>query len=193
MAATTLNHKFTFATIHPDTCMFLNYGTDWDQVLHCSMTQISMKAGMRRWGEENVGIWVDGCKGQNYVSKELSQLHMRDTFDPINPKTLNKQEYDQVLESHLFLKEKRDESIKGCMVAGGEKQRGTIDKAGSASPTSALESALLTATIDAKEGRDVATAEIPNTFITTCIENEEDKVIMRLHGRLDEIMAATAP
>ena len=62
--------------------MFLNYGAYWDQVLHCSMTQLSMKAGMRQWGD----------KGQNAVSKELSQLHMRDTLEPINPKTLKKQE-----------------------------------------------------------------------------------------------------
>ena len=35
--------------------------------------------------------------------------------------------------------------------------------------------------------------DIPNASITTRIENEEDKVIMRLHGRLAELMAATAP
>ena len=35
--------------------------------------------------------------------------------------------------------------------------------------------------------------DIPNAFITTRIENEEDKVIMRLQGRLAELMAATAP
>ena len=34
--------------------------------------------------------------------------------------------------------------------------------------------------------------ETPNAFITTHIENEEDKVIMRLCGRLAELMAATA-
>ena len=163
--------------------MLLNYGADWDQVLHCSMTKISMKAGMRRWGN----------KVQNAVSKELSKLHMRDTFEPINPKTLNKQEYDQVFKSHIFLKEKHDESIKGRMVAGGDKQRVTINKTDAASPTAAPESVLLTATIDAKEGRDVATVDIPNTFITIRIENEEDKVIMRLHGRLAELMAATSP
>ena len=127
-AATMLNLNFTFATIHPETHMFLNYGADWDQVLHCSMTQLSMKADMRRWG----------YKGQNAVSKELSQLHMRDTFEPIKPKNLNKQEYDQVLESHLFLKENHDKSIKGRMVTGGDKQRGTIDKADTASPTAAI-------------------------------------------------------
>ena len=90
--------------------MFLNYGADWDQVLHYSMTQLSIKACMRQWGD----------KGQNAVSKELSQLHMRDAFEPSNPKNLNKQEYYQVLESHVFLKEKRNKSIKGRMVAGGD-------------------------------------------------------------------------
>ena len=136
--------------------MFLNYGADWDQVLHCSMNRLSMKAGMCRWGD----------KGQNAVSKELSQLHIRDTFEPINPKTLNKQEYDQVLESHIFLKEKRDESIKCRMVDGRDKQRGTIDKVDAASPTAALKSVLLTATINAKERRDITTVDIPNAFIT---------------------------
>ena len=79
-----------------------------------------------------------GDKVQNAASKELSQLHTRDNFEPINSKTPNKQEYDQVLESHLFLKEKRGESIKGRMVAGRDKQRGTIDKTVAASPTAAL-------------------------------------------------------
>ena len=97
---------------------------------------------------------------------------MRDTFKPINPNNINKKEYDQVLESHLFFKEKRDKSIKGCMVAGGDKQRGTTDNNDASSPTAALKSVLLTATIDAKEGRDVSTVDIPNAFITTRIKNK---------------------
>jgi hypothetical protein len=64
------------------------------------------------------------------------------------------------------------------MVAGGNKQRGTIDKEDASSPTAALESVLLTATIHAKEGRDVATVDIPNAFIQTRIENDEDKVVL---------------
>ena len=34
---------------------------------------------------------------------------------------------------------------------------------------------------------------IHNAFVTTLIENEEDKFIMRLRGRLTELMPATAP
>ena len=49
----------------------------------------------------------------------------------------------------MFLKQKCDESIKGRMVDGGNKQRGTIDKEDAVSPTVALESVLLTYIIDA--------------------------------------------
>ena len=116
------------STIHPDTHMSLNEGQAWDHVVHYTMTQLSMKVGLKRWVN----------KGKKEVSKELSQLHMRDTFRPINSKTLSKTEYDKVLESHLFLKQKRDHSIKGRMVAGGNKQIGHIEKTDATSPTAAL-------------------------------------------------------
>ena len=142
-----------------------------------------MKAGLKRW--EN--------KGKQAVSKELSQLHMQDTFRPINSKTLPKTEYEKVLESHLFLKQKRDHSIKGRVVACGNNQRGNIDKTNATSLTAALESVLLTSTIDAKEVRDVTIIDIPNTFVTTRIEDKKDIVIVRLRGKLAELMVATAP
>ena len=96
--------------------MGLNEGQAWDHVVHYTMTQLSMKAGLKRWGN----------KGKQAVSKELSQLHMQDAFRTTNSKTLSKTEYDKVLESCLFLKQKRDHSIKRRMVAGGNKKRGHI-------------------------------------------------------------------
>ena len=117
---------------------------------------------------------------------------MRDNFRPINSKTLPKTEYDKVLESHLFLKQKRDHSIKGIMVAGGNKQRGHIDKTDVTSPTAELEPVLLTSIIDSKEGRDVAIIDIPNAFVTTRIEDKKDIVIVRLRWKLAELMVATA-
>ena len=50
--------------------------------------------------------------------------------------------------------------------------RNNIDKTDAKSPNAALESVLLTATIDAKEGRDVAIVDIPNAFVTTRIEKK---------------------
>ena len=93
------------------------------------MTQLSMKAALKR----------RGTKGKKAVTNELSQLHMRETFRPIDPKTLSQNEYDKVLESHLLLKKKRDQSIKGIMVAGGNKQRGHIYNTDVTSPAAALE------------------------------------------------------
>jgi hypothetical protein len=115
------------------------------------------------------------------------------TFEPINPKDLTDQERQEVLESHLFLKEKRDATVKGRMVAGGNKQRGKVDKLDASSPTAALESVLLTAVIDAKENRDVAVIDIPNAFVQTRLEDDVDKAIMRLRGKLVELMVKVAP
>ena len=77
------------------------------------------------------------------------------------------------------------------MVVGGNYQRGHINKTDATSPTTALESVLLTSTIDAKEGRDVAIIDIPNAFVTTRIENKKDIVTVRLRGKLAKLMVAT--
>ena len=89
-------------TINPNTHMQLSLGPSWDHVVHYAMTQLSMKAGLKRWR----------TKGSQAVSNELSQLHLQDTFRPINPKSLSKSDYDKVLESHLLLKQKCDQTIK---------------------------------------------------------------------------------
>ena len=54
------------------------------------------------------------------------------------------------------------------------KQRGKIDKLDASSPTAALESVLLTAVIDAREGRDVAVIDIPNAFVQTRLEDDAE-------------------
>ena len=118
---------------------------------------------------------------------------VRDTFRPINPKSLTNSDYDKILESNLFLKEKRDQTIKGRIFASGNKQNNHIDKTDATSPTAALEYVLITATIDAKEGKDVAIVDIPNAFVTTRIEKKDDIATIRLRGRLAELMVATAP
>ena len=78
-------------------------------------------------------------------------------------------------------------------MAGGNKQRGHIDKTNETSPTVALDSVLLTSTIDTKKGRDVAIIDIPNAFKTKRIEDKKDIVIVRLRRKLAELMVATAP
>ena len=93
----------------------------------------------------------------------------------------------------MFQKNNRDETIKVRMFAGGNNQCDNIDKEDAASPTAALESVLLTSTIDAAEERDVAVIDIPIAFIHTRIQNDKDKVILRLRGKLSDLLIKTAP
>ena len=84
---------------------------------------------------------------------------------------MTQEERRKALESLTFLTEKRDGRIKARTIANGSVQRKWMDKEDTASPTTALESVLLTSVIDAKEGRDVATVDIPNAFIQTEIRD----------------------
>jgi hypothetical protein len=67
----------------------------------------------------------------------------------------------------MFLKQKRDEKIKGRTVAGGNNQRDCISKEDANLPTVAKESVLLSCIIDAKEELDVAVVDIQNAFVQT--------------------------
>ena len=79
------------------------------------------------------------------------------------------------------------------MVAGGNKQHGTIDKEDTASPTAAVESVLLTSTLDAAEERDVTVIDITNAFILTRIKDDKYKVVLRLRGKLADLLIKMAP
>ena len=94
----------------------------------------------------------------------------------------------------MFLKEKRDGTIKGRTCGGRRKQREDPDfkKGDSASPTVSTESVLLSAVVDAHEDRDVATIDLPNFYIQTP-QPDDEQVVMRLRGRLAELMMLIAP
>ncbi len=71
-----------------------------------------------------------------------------------------------------------------------EKQKDTSTKGEFTSATVALESVLLSCTIDAKESRDVAVMDIPGAFLHSDID---DNVFMLLEGKLAELMVLVAP
>jgi hypothetical protein len=147
------------------------------------MTQVSLKVGLRRWGD----------KAKEAVHSEMKQLHLRDTFTPLHYKALSETERKGVLESQMLLKENRDRKIKGRTVAGGNKQRDYILKEDASSPTVATEAVMLSCIIDAEEGRDVAVVDILNAFIQTCIEDEADMAIIKIRGVLVDMLVDIAP
>jgi hypothetical protein len=71
-----------------------------------------------------------------------------------------------------------------------------LDKEEAAAPTASLESIFLTAIIDAKEGRDVMTADIPNAFIQASMpetEDGEERVMMKITGVLVDLSIEIDP
>jgi hypothetical protein len=107
------------------------------------MAQVSLKAAIKKWGKEAV----------DSVGKKMKQLHWRHSFKPMHWKSLTVDQRKKVLESHIFVERKRDGTLKGQKVAGGNKQRGYIMKEDASSPTVSTEAVMLTCVIDANENR----------------------------------------
>eukprot|EP00957_Ditylum_brightwellii_P210033 15364497-Ditylum_brightwellii.AAC.6 len=96
----------------------------------------------------------------------------------------------EALKAIMFLKEKRCGRLKGQTCADGRSQHDTIPKEDAASPMVAPESVIITSVIDTKEGHDVATTDIPGTYLSA---DMDDYVIMVLEGKSAELMVKTAP
>ena len=171
--------------LHPDLHMaFLQHMCDEaPDAVGAILTQLSMKAGLKEWGGD----------AEKAVTAEMKQLHFRNTFEPLHWHDITAEDKAKVLESHLFLKKKSNGTIKGRAVAGGNKQRDFITKEDASSPTVATESVLLMSVIAAEEGRDVAIIDIPNAFIQTRVEREEDMVIIQVRGYLVDVLCEIDP
>ncbi|MGC8561492.1 MAG: hypothetical protein ACP5O1_12560 [Phycisphaerae bacterium] len=132
--------------------------------------------------------------GEDAASKELEQLHKRNRFTPMNVTKLSPEEKRKTMEALMFLTEKRDKSIKGRMVYNGKPTREWLSREDAASPTVALESIMLTAIVDAKEKRDVMTADVPNAFIQAQIPNLDDaNKYVFITGVLVDLLVEMAP
>jgi Reverse transcriptase (RNA-dependent DNA polymerase) len=89
----------------------------------------------------------------------------------------------------MFLKKKRNGIIKGRGCADGRKQRLYTNKDDASSPTVSIESVILTSVLDAAEGRDVATVDIPGAFMQA---DMDDTVHMKLEGTMVDLILKIA-
>jgi hypothetical protein len=149
-------------------------------IIHYALTQLSLKPGLKRYKK----------KGEKAVVSELKQLHSRRAFRPLHRNDMSIEQRKEALELLMFLKEKRDGSIKGRGCADGRKQRDTMDRKETTSPTVATESVMLTAVIEAFEERDVACIDIPGAFLSA---DMDDDVFVVFRGPLAELMVAADP
>ena len=140
----------------------------------------------------NKGIKKFGDQAINSLEKEIGQIHFRNATKPIKFKNLTQEQKKQVIDSLIFLTEKRDGLIKSRLCADGRKQRNWLSKVDTSSPTAALESLLVLAVISAKERCDIITIDIPNAFIQTD-QDTDSPVFMRIKGRLCKLLVNMFP
>ena len=148
--------------------------------------QYNLKKGLKMFGEA----------GKIAATKEADQLYKRETFRPISVKDLSPSERRKAQESFMFLTQKRDNTVKGQLVFNGKPTRDYISREDAASPTAANESVAITCAIDAIEGRDVMTADIPNAFVQTKLpetKRNEDRVVMKITDQLVDMLVELDP
>ncbi len=135
------------------------------------MAHFSMKESVKMFGEAQT---EEACK------KEIKQIHMRNMFVPKHWYELSTKQKAQMLEAFIFLTEKQSGEIKARKVLLGTMQRNYISKEVASSPTASTEAVMITAVIDAKEKREVATVEMSNAFVQMVIKDEyaEHRVIV---------------
>ena len=107
--------------------------------------QYSLEAGLKHFGE----------RGEKAVSKELAQFNVNDVFEPLYADEQSDDEKSKALTLLIFLKEKQDVKIKATSSTNDSVQREHVPKEEAAAPTVALESVFVTATIDAKEKKEL--------------------------------------
>ena len=189
------------AQVHPNPEMDRTYTPETAKMFARIMTDINSQATIQgaafaQQYSVQRGLKKFGQRGAEAATKEMDQLHRRNCFTPIDVATMTVDERQKTVNALMFLGEKRDKSVKGRMVYNGKPTREWLSREDSTSPTAALESIMLTAIVDAKEGRDVMTCDIPNAFIQTRLPNIEttsERVIMKITGVLVDLLVDISP
>ena len=141
---------------------------------------------------------VIGEKAIAAIVKEFKQLNDgampgKPVIGEVNPDKLTDEEKLKALSAVNLVKEKRNGIVKGRTCANGSKQRRYLkDFESVASPTVGLDALVLTTLIDATEGRDVATFDVPGAYLHANMP-EDKRVLLRLDGQFVDIMCEVNP
>jgi Reverse transcriptase (RNA-dependent DNA polymerase) len=160
-----------------DSCSSKDLTPDLEAI---ALTQYNLKRGLKEFGND----------GLVALGKEMNQLYTRKVSKPVHKDDLTKEQKKASLRYLMFLTKKRCGKIKARGCADGRKQRETINKEDASAPTISIEAVMLSATIDAMEGRDVATVDIPGAFMQADID---EVVHVKFEGELAEILVKLDP
>ena len=147
----------------------------------CMITeQMNIKQGLKTFGKT----------GAEAVVAEMQQLHSREVIMPVKSESLTRDQRRNALRYLMFLKQKRCGKVKARGCADGRKQRVYKTKDETSAPTVHTESLFLSSVIDAKEGRQVVTCDIPGAFMHA---DMDELLHLKLEGPLAELLTKVDP
>jgi hypothetical protein len=138
----------------------------------------------------NRGLKEFGLDGADAVVRELKQLDYLNAIKPVHSKKMTSVQKKDSLRYLMYLKQKRCGRVKARGCADGRKQRIYKTKEETSSPTVSIEALFLTSIIDAKEGRDVATVDIPGAFLHSDID---ELIHLIMDGPMADLLVKVNP
>ena len=131
--------------------------------------QMSIQEGMRKYKDE----------GKDSAMKEIKNLTGNDCFGEVDYDKISQDDKDKALPILMFMVLKRNGLLKTRGCANGSVQRLYTDKADVSSPTPDFYSFKFIAAVIAREGRDVATVDLPGFFLQT---DQDEKILLKVTG-----------
>ena len=139
------------------------------------MTQMTATAGIKKHGE---------CAVEALLM-EFCQLDNREVFNGLMASAFTPTQRKEALRAVNLIKEKRDGKLKGRTCADGRPQRSFYSKEQTSSPTVSTDALMMSMMIDAREKRDVATADVVGAYLNA---DMPDFVVLKLVGSAVDIM-----
>ena len=161
----------------------------YKRLVNMLFTQVSVKEGIKRWGEEAIAA----------IMKELKQLNDgampgQPVIEPVDYEELTDEDKQKgTLEAVTVVKQKRCGKIKGRTCADGSKQRRYLKEFESvASPTLSMDGLIGSLLIDVYEERDVATCDVPGAHLHPELPAGK-RMFLCLRGQMVDIMCEVNP
>jgi hypothetical protein len=141
------------------------------------------------------GLKTFGEKGRKAASREMKQPYNRAVFRPIYVPKLTKQEGRHAMVSLICLVKKREGTVKDHTCTSGSTQHECTNQDKGASPTSITESIIITTVNEAKQRRNITTADVPDAFVQTRIEEKkiDERIIMKICYPLIDMLLGLSP
>ncbi|MBS1768271.1 MAG: hypothetical protein JSS77_01290 [Acidobacteria bacterium] len=131
-----------------------------------------------------------GAEGVESMTKEMKQLHDKDVFEPIDYNILDAKQKLRILRSLMFVKRKRNNTLKSRFLADGSKQLRSLSQVDPSSPTVFTESVFIQSAIDAMEKRHHATVDVEGAYLHCPVDEE---ILIRVEKVVADILIKIDP